>query len=164
MYSPRGSRTGQRRRAPVHAAPWLLRGAQRRACTACASTAPASAAAAAAPGTAAMPSGSADEQQLAPPLEQAVPALAAAPVLRVAVQGDDLAVEGVGPLLLQLSAQARAPLARPCRPHESARVVCTEPACIPCLPCPAGYHSRFTSGLSKSLRPTLTCAAGTAWL
>jgi len=107
----------------VHAAPWLLQGVQRRACRARAAAAPASAAAAASPGTAAMPAGTADERQLAPALEQAVPALAAAPALRVAVQGDDLAVEGAGPLLQQLSAQARGPLPPGRRPRDSTRVV-----------------------------------------
>lgn len=48
-----------------------------------------------------------------PRLEQAVPAAAPArAALRVAVQDDDLVVEGAGPLLERLSAQARCPAGR----------------------------------------------------
>ena len=101
-----------RRRTPPHVTFWSrAAGHCRPLCTA---RGPASAGAAAmglsAP-SAAVPT--ATELQRMPRLEQAVPAAApAGAALRVAVQGDDLVVEGAGPLLERLSPQACSPARR----------------------------------------------------
>ena len=95
-----------RRRAPPHATFWLRVATRGRPL--CAARGPAYAGATAmglsAP-SAAVPTAS--ELQHMPRLEQAVPSAApASTALHVAVQGDDLVVEGTGPLLERLTAQA----------------------------------------------------------